>query len=312
MYLESFVFTLEIILPVFLLLVLGYSLRRSGFMDEGFITVASKMVFNFTLPALVFLAIATADLDMEVHFRLAVFVAAAIAATCLLAILWVRLASIPRPDASAFVQGSFRSNLGIIGIAMAVYAYGDQGKEVGALILAIGVPAYNLLSVVVLSSGQGVKWGDQLVLIARNPLIVAILVAAMVNHLDLEILGPAESFLQSLGDMTLPLALIAVGGTLDLSALRKTNRIALQITTFKLLVFPVLITLAAMLCGFSGTELGVTALMFASPTAAAAFVMAKSMGGNHVLTANAIAVTTLGSLVSIGMIIYVLRLMSLV
>ncbi|MDO6806261.1 hypothetical protein Q4595_27645, partial [Wenyingzhuangia sp. 1_MG-2023] len=67
--------------------------------------------------------------------------------------------------------------LGIIGISMVVYAFGDQGTQIGALVLAVGVPAYNLLSVVVLARGQGVNWSGQLLMIARNPLIIAIVLA---------------------------------------------------------------------------------------------------------------------------------------
>ncbi|MDO6805885.1 AEC family transporter, partial [Wenyingzhuangia sp. 1_MG-2023] len=94
----------------------------------------------------------------------------------------------------------------------------------------------------------------------------------------------------SLGQMTLPLALISVGGTLDFGALRKANSTTLQMALLKLVILPILIVSAAIAMGFRGVELGVVALMMACPTAAAAFVMAKAMGANHVLTANAVAV----------------------
>jgi malate permease and related proteins len=312
MYWDSFVFTLQIILPVFLLVVLGYFLRHKDVVDDHFIRMGSKLVFSLTLPVLIFLAIAKVKFDGPSHLGLMIFIAIIILVSCVVSIIWAKLAGISPDDQSAFVQASFRSNLGIIGISMVVYAFGDEGTKIGALVLAVGVPMYNLLSVLVLAHGQSVNWNNQMLLIARNPLIISIILALPFSLLSIPIPGSIESALRSIGNMTLPLALIGVGGTLDFSALRAANSTTLQISLLKLLVLPALSVIVALLCGIRGVELGVLALMLGSPTAAAAFVMASSMGANRVLTANAVAVTTLGSLVTMGGIFYVLRITALV
>ncbi|MFK4752498.1 AEC family transporter [Oceanobacter antarcticus] len=311
MYWQSLVFTGEIVLPVFLLVVLGVILRQRRLIDDHFVTVSSRLVFTLTLPVLVFLAISKVHFDSGVHLGLVIFVALAILFSCIFSGIWARIAGVDEADISAFVQASFRGNLGIIGISMVVYAFGDQGTQIGALVLAIGVPMYNLLSVMVLARGQGVNWSGQLLLIAKNPLIIAIVLALPFSLFGWQLPKPLHSAASSLGQMTLPLALISVGGTLDFRALRAANSTALQISLLKLVILPVLIVLSAITVGIRGVELGVVALMMASPTAAAAFVMARAMGANHVLTANAIAVSTLGSMLTMGGIFYVLRIMSL-
>jgi predicted permease len=80
----------------------------------------------------------------------------------------------------------------------------------------------------------------------------------------------------------------------------------------KLVILPVLIVAAAIGMGFRGAELMVLALMFSSPTAAAAFVMAVSMKADGQLTANVIALSTLGAAFSVSAMIYVLTLAGLV
>ncbi|MDO6804127.1 hypothetical protein Q4595_16895, partial [Wenyingzhuangia sp. 1_MG-2023] len=103
MYWQSFVFTGEIILPVFLLVVLGIFLRQRRVIDDHFVTVSSRLVFTLTLPVLVFLAIAKVRFDSGVHIELIVFVALAILSSCLFSFVWARFAGIDEDDVSAFV-----------------------------------------------------------------------------------------------------------------------------------------------------------------------------------------------------------------
>lgn len=312
MHLDSLLFASDVILPVCLLVCLGVLLRRLSIIDQHFIGIASNLVFKVTLPTLVFLAVTGMDIDPSGQIRLVVFVAVSILLTFLFSHVWAKVIGLPEEDISAFVQASFRSNLGIIGIAMVVYAFGEQGIRHGALVLAVGVPMYNLLSVIVLTRGQTVSVTEQLVMILKNPLIIAIALALPFSVWSIELPSVLHTTAESLGKMTLPLALISIGGSLSWVEFKRANKTTLHIAALKLGVFPCMVLGAAIAVGFSGVELGVVVIMLASPTAAAAFVMAQSMGGNSALTANAIATTTLGSLITTGAYFYVLRLLSLV
>jgi len=116
----------------------------------------------------------------------------------------------------------------------------------------------------------------------------------------------------ALAGMTLPLALIGIGGSLSLGGVSGFDRHVWLAVALKLVVLPALIIVAAIMSGFTGPSLLMLAIMFASPTAAAAFVMATAMGADGRLTANAIALSTLASAVSVTSIIYVLNLGGLV
>ncbi|TVV43773.1 AEC family transporter [Thalassolituus sp. C2-1] len=312
MYWQSLLFTLETTLPIFILVLLGLLLRRRNVIDDAFIATSSKLVFNITLPVLMFMAVARSDSGAGQHLPLIGFVLSAALLGALLSALWAGALMLSVPQRGAFIQASFRSNLGIIGLALCINAYGEEGGVLGALLLAVITPVYNLLAVFFLTRQQQVRWLAQLRLILSNPLIIAIVLAVPFSALQWPLPEVALRVGNSLAAMTLPLALIGVGGSLSFAALRRGSAVVLHIVTLKLLVVPVIIAVAAWMCGFRGVELGVICLMFASPTAAAAFVMARSMGADAELTANAIALTTIGSVLTVSGFVYVLSLLPLV
>jgi predicted permease len=116
-----------------------------------------------------------------------------------------------------------------------------------------------------------------------------------------------ETSAKYLAQMTLPLALICIGGTLSLAALRKSGKMALSSSLVKMIGLPLLATLGAWLWGFRGAELGILFLYFGSPTAAASYVMARAADGNHELAAAIIVITTLMAAITTNLGIFVLQ-----
>src|SRR5690606_34583429 len=110
-----------------------------------------------------------------------------------------------------------------------------------------------------------------------------------------------------LAQLTLPLALICIGGTLSLAALRASGAVALGASLMKMIWLPALATAGAFLCGFRQAELGILFLFFASPTAAASYVMARASGGNHELAAAIIVITTLMAVLTTNLGLFLLQ-----
>ena len=313
MYLQTLLHTLEITLPVVLLVILGIWLKRKGSINDDFIKMSSRLVFNVSLPVLIFLAIVNADLGDQNYNRLIVFSLLAGLGSFFVGAFAARLLNISEFSKGAFIQASFRSNLAIIGLALCISAYPEQGAVIGAIVLAVVTPLYNLLAVYVLTGGASLaNLKKQFIVMAQNPLIISIVLAATFR-LTGWTLGPVwQKTGSTIAAMTLPLALIGIGGSLSIAVVTRGGMPALATSVIKILINPVLIILAAILVGFRNEELMVLAIMFACPTAAAAFVMALAMDGDGELTANAIAVTTLGSGVTVATIIYVLTISGLV
>ncbi|WP_163559456.1 AEC family transporter [Halomonas sp. NO4] len=312
--LEVFSGTLEVTLPVFAMVLMGILLKRVGWIDQAFVATASFLVFKGTLPVLIFLSIIEADLDATLNPQLLGFFALATLGCFLVAWGWAVL-RVPRPERGVYVQGAFRGNCGIVGLALAAGMYGHFGLSTAGLLLGVVIVTYNVFSVIVLAAYQpnrNADWRHIASHIARNPLILAVIIAVPVAASGVSLPAWLKTSGEYFASLTLPLALICIGATLSLGALQRSGSLALGASLMKMVTLPLLATAAAVLAGFSGPELGVLFLFFASPTAAASFVMVKAMGGNAVLTANIIAITTLLASLTITLGLFLLRLTGLV
>jgi predicted permease len=307
--LDTFLRTLETTLPVFVMVFLGIGLRRVGWIDQAFISTASALVFKATLPTLVFLSIIRADLDATFNPALLGFYLAATLISFGLVWAW-STRRITREDRGVYVQGAFRGNCGIVGLALAANLYGDYGLSAGGLLLGLVIVVYNTLSVVVLLAyhpEKSMNFASTARDIARNPLILAVIVALPVAASGLTLPGWVMTSGDYFASLTLPLALLCIGATISLKSLRSDSGPALGSSLWKMVLLPVGCTFAAWLAGFDGRELGLMFLFFASPTAAASFVMVKALGGNDKLAANIIALTTLLASVTVTVGVFLLQ-----
>lgn len=311
LYLQSLAFTANTVAPIFFIVFLGILLKRIRLIDEAFVATSSKLVFTLTLPALVFMAISSTDFQSVFNpQQLIYFVGATLTTFTLLWWLAARWINDGR-DLGVFIQGAFRGNYGIIGLAVSYNLFADAGLAQASILLAMVIPLYNVLSIIALTlpmqKDGGLSLGGALLEIVKNPLILAVLLALPFSFLGWQLPEVAEKTGRYFANLTLPLALLAIGGSLSLKSLRDTSAMAFWATAAKLVIIPVLLTLGAWIYGFDGQDLAMLFILFGCPTAAASFVMAKATGGNAQLAANIILTTTLGSVLSLSAGIYLLR-----
>lgn len=307
--LDTFLYTLETTLPVFAMVFIGIGLRRIGWIDQGFIATASALVFKATLPTLVFLSIIRADLDTTLNISMLAFYFLATLASFALVWFWATK-RVRKEDRGVYVQGAFRGNCGIVGLALAANLYGDYGLSAGGLLLGLVIVVYNSLSVIVLLAyqpGKTMSLSNTLRDIARNPLIIGVVLAIPFAAFEITLPGWVMTSGDYFASLTLPLALLCIGATVSLKSIRSDSGPAMGSSIWKMVSLPALCTLAAWLAGFEGRELGLMFLFFASPTAAASFVMVKALGGNDRMAANIIALTTLLASVTVTTGVFVLQ-----
>jgi predicted permease len=307
--LAIFLQTLNITAPVFAMLFLGVLLKRIDWINDNFINTASALVFNVCMPALLFLGIYHADLHAAIKPGLiAYFIFATLGS---FALSWgMALWRAPAADRGIYTQGAFRGNNGVIGLALAASMYGDYGISLGAILAGLVIVLYNSLSTVVLAIySPNIKsdpWSICKSVLA-NPLIISVILATPMAIWQV----PVPNWILSSGDyvaqMTLPLALICIGGTLSLAALRESGRLAVDASLVKMVWLPLIFTFLAWLLGFRGAELGILFLYIGAPTAAASYVMARATNGNHQLAAAIIVITTLAAAVTTNIGIFLLQ-----
>lgn len=301
--------TLNITAPVFAMLFLGVVLKRVGWINDSFIHTASSLVFNCTMPALLFLGIIHADLHAALQPGVLIYFIIATLAGFALVWGWA-IYRVPFIERGIYVQGAFRGNNGVIGLALAASMYGDYGISLGAILAALVILFYNTLSTVVLAVYSPVIKSDPWSIcksVVANPLIISIVAATPFAYFGIGLPKWLDTSGSYLAQMTLPLALMCIGGTLSLKSLRESGGLAVSASMMKMVWLPLVCTLGAWLLGFRHAELGILFLYFGAPTASASFVMARAAEGNHALAASIIVMTTLAAAVTTNIGIFILQ-----
>jgi len=310
LYLSILADTVNVTGPIFILVAIGVILKRIDFIDDHFVQVSSKLVFSLCLPLLLFTSVVNNDLSETLNVSLLYFCVAASFVSFLLSWLMAILFVNPRSDRGVFIQACFRTNLGVVGLALCSNAYGEQGLALASMMMASLTLTYNILSVAILSFYAGresLSITQVLMDILKNPLIIAIFLAIVVSAIQIPVPRIILSAGGHLGSLALPLALLGTGAGMNIKAIRDSSLVSVMAVVMKTTLLPLLVTIAAIMFGFEGVLLGSLFLMFVSPTATASYIMVKSMGGNDVLAANLIMVTTLVSILTSSIGLYLLR-----
>jgi len=281
------------LIPVALMIALGYGLRRSGFIAEAFWPQAERLCYFVLLPALFLNGLATADLGALPVRDMALVLVVATAVVALTVLLARPLLSVDGAAFTSIFQGSIRFN-NYIGLSLAAGIFGPPGIALAAVCNAALVPTVNLLCILVFARFATARVAalGVLRLIVTNPLVVACLGGILLQGLGLrppEWLGPA---LRALGAASMPLGLLCVGAALDFGAARSWVKPVAASSVAKFLVMPVATLLVARLAGLGAPAATVVLLFQALPTASSSYILARQLGGDAPLMAGITATQT--------------------
>ncbi|NLQ17358.1 AEC family transporter [Marinomonas sp. M1K-6] len=291
---------LDVAAPVLLMIAMGALLRRVQLINDGFILVSSRFVFMVSMPALFFFGMLENDLSGLISVNLAVYFIAAIVLTFLLAWwLAVRL-NLPESQRGVFVQVAFRGNCGIFSVALVVNMFGKEGVAIGGVMSGLSVFLFNVLAEVILTrySHGKLQLVSVLKSLLKNPLILGIVLGVLGHAVGLTLPIFVMKTGALIGGLSLPLALICIGGALATSGFSLPKHFSMALVC-KVALSPILFTALGYVLGFSQKELLFLFLFLAAPTAASAYVTAVAKGDDGRSTANSIAITTLFSSVII-------------
>ena len=308
---QNLIVVAGLVAPVFLIVALGYVLKKLGMINDEFVKLSSKIVFSVSLPALIFTEVSKTDLTQILNLELIGYAYAGTLIT--FSIVWIiSLPSVKTPtDRTVFIQGSFRGNFAVIGLALIANVYGIDRLGKASLLLAFTIPLYNTLSVIALTvplrKERQMNINHTVFEILRNPLVLAVIFSLPFSYFKLELPSIINKTVNYLAALALPLALLGIGGFMNFNEVKKGFSISVFSSTLKLILFPSIMTYGAFLFGFRGYDLGILFILFACPTAIASFIMAEAMGSNSKLAANILLMTTLASLVTITLGLFVLK-----
>jgi predicted permease len=298
------------------MIALGFAIKKIGVINENFVAITSKFVFNVSLPAFIFMKISALDLHAALDMGQIIFI---YAGTLLVYFtIWI-ISSLFIKDGrnlSVFVQGAYRSNYAIVGLAIIANLFGDEGLGKASLILAFLLPFYNVLAVVILTVPmrkiRKLNLLSTVYEVILNPLIIAVIISVPFSYFKLEL--PSMLFITGnfLSNVALPLALIGIGGSLNIVNIKRASALAFNSSMLKLIVVPIVLTFFAYLFGYRGMDLGIMFILFACPTAIVSFIMAEAMGCNGKLAGNIVVISTIGSVFTISAAIIFLKSLELI
>jgi malonate transporter len=293
------------VLPVFFLIALGWGLRRRGFLhDDGWKGV-ERLSYVVLYPSFLIPAVWGADFGSGAAGPVALSTVGVTLAFALVTLMLRPLIRVDGPGFTSVFQGVIRWN-GFVFLPVAMGVLGPESVGLASLAFGVLAPAVNVICVLVLTrwgADQASGWRGALRSLSRNPIILSCAAGALLNVSGLEPEGAVASLLRLTGEAAVPLGLLVVGAGLSFTHAAGRPVTLGLIALVKLVALPLTMFWVCGLLGGDRTAQGVALLAGAAPGAAAAYVMARQMGGDAKLMAGSIAFTTVGSAFTIPLLL---------
>lgn len=298
---------LDSLFPVFALLAVGALLKRFGLTTTEFLKTADRLIYFIFFPALLFWKIGGGDGALSGDAAYLFAAACAVLTVYFISTLFIRF-RVSAFQAGSFSQSCYRFNT-YIGMAIVVSALGEEGVRYFGILIGFLIPLINVLAVSTLTwfAGETYPARQRLVMTARaivsNPLIIACLSGIVYSRLG----GGFPVFVDNLfrlsASVTLPLALLSIGGSLTFRSLKGNLGVSLTAALFKLVVLPMTGYGFLELFGVEGLPHRVGLIFFALPASTAIYVLSAQLKSDTQLASAAIVLSTLLSAIPLSVVL---------
>ena len=320
---QDLLFSLNKVLPIVLLISFGYFLRHIKLVTKSTLENLNKLCFRVFLPISLFKSVYTISSIKEFNISFILFIVVSILIVFIIGFVSVCLFVKDKNQKGVLLQALVRPNYAIIGLPLVEFIAGSEGMKVATLGTLISIPLFNILGTIALSSfvetEEKNSIGKTLLKIIKNPLILGVLAGMVVLLIrsvfinldvsfrltDLEFL---YTFIDKTGSIASPLALISLGGLFEFSQIKRVRNKLITIVSLRQAIIPlVAFTIAYLFFSFTGAEYAVLIAIFGTPCAVSSAVMAKEMKNDGELANQIVVWTTLFSMLTIFILIYIFR-----
>ena len=310
---ESLRLSFEAILPIFLLMALGYVLKSIKMAEESTFNAINKLVFKVFLPVLLFYNVYTTESLEIFDFKLIGFTIISILVVFIIGYFIAMAITKENPRRGVILQGIYRSNFAILGIPLVDYICGDNVIGIASMMVATIIPLFNILAVVALERFRDGKLHILKMLkgVITNPLIIGCGVGMVFLLLGIKMPKAIEKGVSDVAKIATPLAIITLGASFKFKSLKGYVKEVLVVTSAKLVIVPLIgISLGVML-GFRGEALACLLVIFGSPVAVSSFAMSQQMGGDADLAALDVVITSVACIFTLFLWIFALSFFGL-
>ncbi len=295
------------LVPIFLVIALGFAIRRAGFPGEEIWLPLDQINYYILFPALLLDTLGTADLRSFDIWPMALALACGMFAMVGVLMLSKRFLPVTGPEFSSMFQAAARWN-SFVALASIASLYGKQGVTMAAVSVAVLVRLANILSVTVLTRyalGRRANPVELGRLLAKNPLILACAAGIFLNATGIGLPGPLAVTAKIIGDASLTLGLLAVGAGLRIGHVFEAKWIVLYTSALKLIAMPVMMMGFCFLFGVTGLPRLVVLICAAVPGATSSYVLARQLGGHMELMASLITGGTILAVATMPLMLWV-------
>ena len=293
---ESLRLSFNAIAPIFILIILGYFLKRIKIADQKSFDAMNKIVFKLFLPVLLFYNIYKTEKGNIFDAKLVAFAVVGVIAVFAIAYIIAILTTKDNSRRGVMIQGFFRSNLAIFGMPIVGYICGEGSGALTALVIAVVIPVFNVLAVIALERFRAEEGKLDVFKLLKgiitNPLIIGCLIGLAFFLLGIKLPTALEKSVKDISSVATPLALIVLGSKFEFSAVRGCLKELIVTLGARLIVIPFIALIAAVWLGFSGEALACILITFGSPVATSSFAMAQQMGGDEQLAAQLVVMSS--------------------
>jgi len=303
---------LEILIPVFLIVLLGAVLARVGFLAAGILGELNRLVYWVGLPAFLFGSVANAKFGDGALMISGTIIGSTIVVGAL-AYAVTAMRKLPWESSGTFVQAATRGNLAYVGLPVIALAAEHTAVEPGSLntlallSMAPAIVTFNIVGICALAaSRQGLGRGTlktALVELITNPLLIALGAGVAVSWSGVALPGWFRHSVATTGQMALPLALICIGGALVTTQIVGRRVSSMLASLLKIAAAPAIGFALGRLAGLDANEMRIALIFLACPTAAASFVLVGKLGGDEPLAAGTVVLSTVLCVVPLAVIL---------
>ncbi|HPB79187.1 MAG TPA: AEC family transporter, partial [Sedimentibacter sp.] len=284
-------------------------LRRINIFDEDFLRKLNKITYCVLLPVLLFNNIYTSKVSGEIDLEFIIFFV-----ILALAVIGILLIVIPKYEKDnrnrgVLIQGLFRGQFVFFGIPLMANISGDEGLVVLSTLIAIIVPIYNFLAVIILDlfTDERHNYKATIISILTNPLVIGSLLGIAASVLQIKLPSALNKTIADISKTVTPISLMILGGVIEINNIWKNRKKLILIAAVKLFIIPSFAALITIFFGYRGIELGAVLSMIAPPTAVASYTLAQQHDCNDELAGQIVFFTTLISPFSIFLFIFVFK-----
>lgn len=306
---ENLILSLNVVLPLFITISLGYFLKYLNMFDNNTLDTMNNITFKSFLPVLLFYNIYKTDLHETFNLKIIIFSVTCVIVLYLLLYLIVPLIEKDNKKRGALLQGLFRSNFVIFGLPITESLFGSEKVGVAALLIAVIVPLFNMLSVLALETFRGGKLNFKKIFIGiiKNPLIIASCLGVLTLLLKIKIPTAIEKTISDVSKIATPLSLILLGASFKFDNIKKYLKQTTIAVIGKTILIPCIILPICIMFGYRDVELSTLMIIFAAPTAISSFTMAKQMDSDSDLAGQIVVFTSAFCVITVFMWIFILK-----